>query len=1129
MKQYISILTFLFLSISLLSQDTVTVQTFTWDSTSRSAIFSFPDNPGESYRKILMEYNMRCHDDLVGNGAVGCREWDYHCNTVITDPSAQDSIKATHPSHVIGDFDGDEYEYTSIPTYSYIEYLQQDVQYTSSDNEAEYTFNDDGSNSEIGAQSANSKYQVVIPAAALLASGISNGDIDGIKFYFMQDVSIPFYRIRMKHLDDAQEYTAQLDGFSEHYFKSTDVSEGENHFAFHTPFQWDGSSSIMVEMSHTSDQAINIRYNAMPVTEAVSFSTNRDDYFVNFQGTDYFDIDANIFSETDSILTISMWTRGDRSLPAETFLFLGNDDEGRRNASSHLPWTNAQIFWDSGNDGSNYDRISKAALETDFESVWTNWTFIKNVNQLSMSILKNGEVWHTEAGKNKTISITDFILGNNAAKAKGYLGDIDDLRIWNQDVDPFTIRQWLYRPLDDTHPYSDFLIGEFSFNEGQGQDISSSITDAQGFSDKAPNWRKVRGKDLWKYFEQRDLAPKVSFVQGDYTIEIEELAVLDSTINATNRVISYFVDQNKLEVQDTSFYYSAAPSPVYNESGDLIRSIDNSIEGSIEITTLNFYNFQEARYEILSFITPYGNGLDLGPNGVTYTIDMTDYTPILKGDKMMSIEGRGNNQEELDIKFHFIKGTPHAEIRELKQIWPIRNANQVWSGHSIGNIINDVAFEPRDIFIQDDVGYVKLRSAITGHGSAGEFTSRQHFVNVNGGFQEALYNVWKECGDNPVYPQGGTWIFDRAGWCPGMETDVHTFEIGPFLNKGEFNEFDYGITGSTGTNMDYRINNQLVIFEEANFSNDVEILDILNPSTKTEHQRFNPSCNLPHIIIRNGGSELLQSIDITYGMEEGDSLTTSWTGNVRYLDTKQIELEVLNDRFWKSGNGNFFVRVSNPNGQSDENTDNSYMSSKYTTPFTSGKDLRVDIRTDNKPQDSRINIFDASGDLALDLFGFGSNSTYSLDLDLPDGCYTMVLQDASDDGLEFWFFPNNGVGWARIAEDNLPVQTFDPDFGGDLIFDFIVDKVVSTEENQIAQAIGISPNPAYEELSVLWSSTNTLGGKMRIIDQNGKVLAEQATRSNQETILDVDFLMPGFYFISIESDAGLTTKKFIKM
>jgi len=422
-----------------------------------------------------------------------------------------------------------------------------------------------------------------------------------------------------------------------------------------------------------------------------------------------------------------------------------------------------------------------------------------------------------------------------------------------------------------------------------------------------------------------------------------------------------------------------------------------------------------------------------------------------------------------------------------------------------------------------------LRSAITGHGSAGEFTSRQHFVNVNGGFQEALYNVWKECGDNPVYPQGGTWIFDRAGWCPGMETDVHTFEIGPFLNKGEFNEFDYGITGSTGTNMDYRINNQLVIFEEANFSNDVEILDILNPSTKTEHQRFNPSCNLPHIIIRNGGSELLQSIDITYGMEEGDSLTTSWTGNVRYLDTKQIELEVLNDRFWKSGNGNFFVRVSNPNGQSDENTDNSYMSSKYTTPFTSGKDLRVDIRTDNKPQDSRINIFDASGDLALDLFGFGSNSTYSLDLDLPDGCYTMVLQDASDDGLEFWFFPNNGVGWARIAEDNLPVQTFDPDFGGDLIFDFIVDKVVSTEENQIAQAIGISPNPAYEELSVLWSSTNTLGGKMRIIDQNGKVLAEQATRSNQETILDVDFLMPGFYFISIESDAGLTTKKFIKM
>ena len=1120
---------FLFIFSIISAQDTVTVQTFTWDSTGRSAVFDFPDVPGETYRKILMEYNMRCHDAAVGNGNVGCREWDYHCNTVITDPSTQDSILATHPSHIISNFDGNQFDYSLNPTYSYTQYTQTEVTYTNVSNESEFIFNDDGSGTEIGTNANNAKFQFIITADQLQASDVLDEEIDGLKLFFKDEVDVPFLRIRMKNLDDNQDFEPQLDGFSEHYFQSTNILEGENHFRFFSPFEWDGVSPIMVELSHTSDQDINLRFEGQSVSEPQSFLSIKPDHHVNFDGTSFFDIETQNFENIDSMLTISFWSRGDASLPSNTFAFEGVDADNNRQAGSHLPWNNAQIFWDCGNDGSGYDRISKAAFEPEFEKVWTNWTFIKNVNQLSMTILKNGDVWHTEFGKSKTIDISKFVLGSSSTYGTGYLGDIDDLRIWNQDVDPFTLKEWMYKDLDDSHPYHDFLIAEFAFSEGSGTSIKSGLTENLGSTNKEPNWRTVRGKDLRKNFSESLIAPKVSILQGDYSLQLNEVIRLDSTINSSNTIISYGVDQNELQAIDTLSYFPANPSPIFDEDGNQIGTTDNQIDGSIEITTLDYFSFTDTRYEILSFITPYGNGLDLGPDGVTYTIDMTDYASILKGAKNMSVEGRGNRQEELDIKFHFIKGTPHAEIREIKQMWPIRRANQIWAGYSIGSVIDDVVFEPRQIFIPDDAGYVKLRSAITGHGSTGEFTSRQHFVNVNGGFEEAMYNVWKECGDNPVYPQGGTWIFDRAGWCPGMETDVHTFELLPFLNKGEYNEFDYGITGSTGSNMDYRINNQLVIYEEANFSHDVEIMDIQNPSTKTEHQRFNPSCNLPNIIIRNSGSELLQSVDITYGMVGGDSISTTWTGTVRYLDTKKIELEVLDDRFWKSGNGNFFVRVSNPNGQADENSENDYMTSKYVAPFTSAKDLRIDIRTDNKPQDTRLNIFDAVGDLALDLFGFSSNSSYSLDLDLPDGCYTMVLQDASDDGLEFWFFPNNGVGWARLTEDNLPVINFDPDFGGDLIFDFIINKVNSTKDDQIAQSIGISPNPAQNELSILWNSGQTLDGNIRVVDQNGRVLVEKTTQSNQESILDIEFLMPGFYFIHIESKTGLTTKKFIKI
>ena len=83
---------------SLKAQDTTIVQTLTFDSTSRSGTWMFPPDTGQTYRKILMQYKMRCHNAAVGNGNVGCREWDYSCNTIIRDSSQQDSAAATHPT-----------------------------------------------------------------------------------------------------------------------------------------------------------------------------------------------------------------------------------------------------------------------------------------------------------------------------------------------------------------------------------------------------------------------------------------------------------------------------------------------------------------------------------------------------------------------------------------------------------------------------------------------------------------------------------------------------------------------------------------------------------------------------------------------------------------------------------------------------------------------------------------------------------------------------------------------------------------------------------------------------------------------------------------------------------------------
>ncbi len=60
------------------TQDTITVQTFTYDSiTTRRAIFSFPPElQSIEFEKVLMYYNLKC-DPLTTWDSYNCGEWDY--------------------------------------------------------------------------------------------------------------------------------------------------------------------------------------------------------------------------------------------------------------------------------------------------------------------------------------------------------------------------------------------------------------------------------------------------------------------------------------------------------------------------------------------------------------------------------------------------------------------------------------------------------------------------------------------------------------------------------------------------------------------------------------------------------------------------------------------------------------------------------------------------------------------------------------------------------------------------------------------------------------------------------------------------------------------------------------------
>ena len=260
MKTFTSLLFTILLANVTLAQDTTLLQTLTFDSTSRAYTFTFPDG-AQDYRQILMRYRMRCKNALVSSGSntnLGCGEWDYSCNTYITDSSRVDSFHTVSPTHVISGFSDDVYNYTSQPTYSYFQSTQSEIIYNNTITEAEFAvgIGTNDLNIPFGGDQKIARTQFLYPATELTGQGLQTGFISGMKLDALNMAAgFENLRIRMKHTSQVELDAATMDndGFDEVYYLNADLDAGNHFFKFHNNFDWDGSSNILIDISYTRD------------------------------------------------------------------------------------------------------------------------------------------------------------------------------------------------------------------------------------------------------------------------------------------------------------------------------------------------------------------------------------------------------------------------------------------------------------------------------------------------------------------------------------------------------------------------------------------------------------------------------------------------------------------------------------------------------------------------------------------------------------------------------------------------------------------------------------------------------------------------------------------------------------
>lgn len=179
--------------------------------------------------------------------------------------------------------------------------------------------------------------------------------------------------------------------------------------------------------------------------------------------------------------------------------------------------------------------------------------------------------------------------------------------------------------------------------------------------------------------------------------------------------------------------------------------------------------------EIGRYMTPYRKG------GVWWW-DVTDYQSFLRGSTRLTAfidtwVGPGHAQGAgwlVTLEFQFYQGAPAWEPYLVENLW---NGEPRYgdSNNPISNF-----FTNKTLSAPADMERAKLRIVVTGHGqspntnNAAEFLVRGRTVRVNG--REFENTLWRDdCYMNPCRPQSGTWIYSRAGWCPGDV--VHPWDI----------------------------------------------------------------------------------------------------------------------------------------------------------------------------------------------------------------------------------------------------------------------------------------------------------------------------------------------------------------
>jgi hypothetical protein len=1120
-------------TIQLFAQsDTITSQIIEFSDglSNRRAWRALPPDDGTTYRKILMYQTLKCDKSLISNPTnSGCGEWDAGANFILYKHLFQDSLRYMTGNAIYPD----TVNYVNDPTYSYYQHKLKRRVIDKVINNSTYTVG-----SIIGSVSPALGYkkrghfsQFLYRAPELQAAGLKAGRIDRISFDLSSNPgdNIDLFSIGMKHssIDTMTSDNWSQDGFTEVYSYSSDFKASSNKFTFLDSFVWDGTSNIIIQFRCDNHKMATPR-TAVGGTQSKYSGVycTIDDGYLTFDEGDYLEIPI----EGDSIsteVTVCFWANVDKtSSQKNALVFDARDSNGYRvMASRFINGSNGSIWWHAGNSRTSaHDRINIGIndIGESFEENWNHFAYTKNSATGEQKIYMNGSLILSETGKSRSMEgIARILIGGGINDNRPYFGKLNDFSIWNKELDSSTIQYWMNRDLHTSHPDYANLVCYYKFDEVVNYKVSDYVSGKTSALLGTPEWAIMKSHETHRNVFPTRKRVNITFHQGTYNSHLDSSVVTDTMENTPISLISseLYRDFDKIGLQDNyqDTMYKWAPGNVsntYDDEGNVI----NSDYVAPDNTVYNYYNIENNR--IGRYITPYGNYLDLG-EGFTWIYDVTDFEPLLHD--TIDFQG-GDGRELIDCKFEFIKGTPPRTVNNVEKVLPSESNKYEFL------VLNP----PTDTLYPDPQSETfGLKYSVTGHSfnnppNCAEFCAREHSFKLNGNEIHKWLHM-RECSDNPLYPQGGTWIYDRTGWCPGAKVQVWDKDLTPYLTKGQDFELQYNVEKDpTGTEYgNWSREMHFISYSDYHFKNDAEISNIVAPTNWEFYSRFNPTCDNAIVEVRNTGGDTLRSVTIEYSVKGGKVLPYTWYGALPSMETTRITLPMYGPASYDNdGENTFIAKVVSANGKPDEYSKNNELTSTYdvTPQYTSG--LIVLFRTNLAPEENKLTLSDANGKIWLfkDGADLSPNTIYRDTVYVDLGCYTLKVEDSGNDGLSFWN-NNDGSGLLFISNiSNKVLKTFDGDFGHNINHHFTVGYTLNLDEiKQLEKRVSVFPNPSSGIVNVEWSSLNASIIDVEVIDQFGKLVTKEQFDNESMYMLkkiDLSDVTAGVYYIKI-NDGGI--------